>query len=381
MQLPRNNNRTNEVYVNVLHWKLPKHSPETLTSPVGVGKTVTFECSNGFLQNELPLTSHALSCDISGKYNRTYLYEDLMCRSDFHKSVVVSRAYSIQSRLLKCEGKNLEIYNVETRKPDGSLKHLFTVCLDKSVMRTKFAFQPKSNVRPLTKYRSRQDVWGFDAYGENSWERVILSRAYVKKLQETRITSLFPDQYKGGKKYPYYFNRGHLVPYGDFIDDEDQHATCLYINAAPQWNEFNENAWSLIEQEARRIRNKGTPEEWEIYTGTYGKIPAPREGFMFLTAILDDNKNVKKRLVPVPLLFWKIVHNVNDRSKSRAFIGVNNPRIKSATSVTNEYRVCTPIVNPVTKKAINGNEFEGFTYECKLDDFLKKLGTDEGIVV
>lgn len=380
LQLARNENRTNEVYLNVLHWKLPKH-PDNLKSPVEGGASVTLECENGFLQNELPATSHAFRCE-NGKYNKTYYYEDLLCRSDFHRNVVVTKDFDLNSGLLKCEGKNFEIYEVSVRSPDGNLRDLYKVCLDRSAMRTKFTFQPRRNVKPLVRHHSREDdVWGFDGFGKTSQERVWLSRAYVKNIQVTRITSLFSDQYKGGRKFPYYFNRGHLVPYADFSDYEEQKATVEYLNAAPQWETFNKNQWSLVEQEGRRIRaQEGSPEDWEVYTGTYGTIPTPR-GLMLLSVVFDDKGNVKKGFVPVPLLYWKIVHNVRDKAKSRVFVGVNNPRIKSASSVTNQYRVCPPIVNPKTKKAVEGNEFEGFTYECKLEDFLAKLKADEGVVI
>lgn len=285
-----------------------------------------------------------------------------MCRSSSHKNVVVSKVNRLNSLLLKCNGRGLEIYDVKLKNPAGALNHLYTVCLDTRTMRAKFAFQPRRDFR-FERIVRENDIWGYDAYGKNAEERITLSKAYVRNDQRRITQHTFPN---------YYFNRGHLVPSADFPEKEERDATCEYINAAPQWDVLNSKGWNTIEIEVRRIRaNSRNSAEWEIYTGTYGIIPKREGGTLFLAS----------SFLPVPKLYWKILYNVNTRRQSRVFIGVNNPTLDCSRGIpSNEYKVCEPILNPKTNKIVDGDKSVGFTYECELNDFLKKLET-EGIVL
>lgn len=363
----------------MFHWTFPKHVTESNAKPVVSGTTIGFTCENGFLKNEFFSDSYTFKCE-NGKFNRTFHYEDLLCRNEAYKGVVVTETPPSQfrSKLFKCSEPDYKMYQVKITQPDGKTKVLYSSCLDKKQMKTKFSHQPRRNDKPLLRHRQDDAVWGFDGFGENTNERFYLSKGYVKKKQAKRIARAYPDRYGQTKDYPYYFNRGHLAAMADFNDAKEQRVTCEYINAAPQWDAFNSGSWSLVEREAREMLQKDT-NDWEIYTGTYGIIPTPR-GPLYVAPVFDHNGRFKKQLLPVPMLYWKIVHNLKDRAKSRAFVGVNNPEYKSREEMPQSYKICTPIRPDGNGTYIHGNEFQGFTYECRLDDLLEKLKTTEKIV-
>lgn len=250
--------------------------------------------------------------------------------------------------------------------------------MDKTDLRTKFAYQPWVNPpkKNVPKVGCEKGIWGFDEFGRTVEQKKVLSKAYYQKYQKKRLTSLFPDKYTRKKPYPHYFNRGHIVPSGDFPECE-QTSTYQYINLAPQWQILNEGSWNRIEGDTRQMVRNSTS-EWAIYTGTYGKIPTPR-GIMYLIPTFEKGV-FKKGYVPVPMLYWKIVFNKCDRDKSVVYVGVNNPDFKSFQEIPQRYFVCTPVRNQHNQFFI-GSEYKGFVYQCKLDEFLTRLGLDEGIVI
>ncbi|KAL0269843.1 UNVERIFIED_CONTAM: hypothetical protein PYX00_007442 [Menopon gallinae] len=352
LSVPPTDNRE-KIYKEVFRWTFPKDSINSDGKPVRSGTTVGFTCDNGFLKNEFISDSYTFKCD-NGKFNRTFHYEDLLCRNEAYKGVAVAETAPsmFRSKLFKCSEPEYKLYQVKLTQPDGKVKVLFSSCVDKKQMKSKFGHQPRRNEKPLLRHRPDDAVWGFDGFGEDTNERFYLSKGYVKKTQAKRIARAYPDRKK--------------------------RATCEYINAAPQWDAFNSGSWSLVEREAREMLQKDT-NDWEIYTGTYGIIPTPR-GPLYVAPVFDHNGRFKKQLLPVPMLYWKIVHNLKDKAKSRAFVGVNNPEYKSPEEIPQSYKICTPIRPNGNGTYYHGNEFQGFTYECKLEDLLEKLKTTEKIV-
>ena len=344
------------------------------------GDVVEFNCENGFIKDEFYYKNYTFECT-NGYFNETLTYEDLMCKSDFHKHTEALRIPNLYlgSKLFSCNGKNLEVYQVRTKNgSDGTTSILYNVCFDTNVMRAKFVFQPKRTDNPVKSNVTRQDVWGFDFFGKDSNEKFKLSQGYVSKIQRDRLTAAFPNKYNSKKKYPFTFNRGHLAPYADFIDLNDKKASCEYINAAPQWKEFNANSWSLVEKETRALV-RDNPGEWEIYTGLYGSIPTTR-GPLYASPMFNDKGKFVKGYLPIPKLFWKLVYNLENKNNSKVFVGVNNPELDSPEKFKpGGYLICKPKMNG-KGTYFSGNEFKGFTYECDLNEFLINLGKEEKIL-
>ncbi|KAK6639145.1 hypothetical protein RUM43_007415 [Polyplax serrata] len=367
--------RSSKIFIDVFKFSQPKRSKEVNSG----GDLVNFECGNGFVRKDLPGKSYPFQC-VNGKFNRTYPLEEILCRSDYHKSSMAVRLspIEIRSKIFKCDGPGLELYQLNSVQPDGKTKHLYTACLDTAVMRPKFVFQPSTEEKPPKgiHLEERNDVWGFDGYGSSINEMLVLSKGYVENIQRNRTTNSFPQKYSAKNPYPHYFNRGHLAPYADYADALDRKTTCEYINAAPQWEAFNKNSWSLVEREARMMRQTN-PKEWEVYTGTYGSIPTTR-GPLVVAPIFEQGR-FKKGMLPVPMLYWKLVYNTVDKTKSKAFVGVNNPEFKTSAEIGPKYKICTPIAQK-NKDPYEGSEFFGFVYQCKVDEFLNALKNNEKIV-
>lgn len=368
MKLPAGDHKAG-IYTNNLKWKEPTSSPG--------GQGVDFTCPTGFVAEGLQGTTEHFVCS-KGLYNGTYSLPDLLCRSDFHKNIQVLKipAQNLNSKVLHCNTQGWAVYEVSRKDPSGE-KALYRVCLDTNTMRPKFSFRLASPEKLVVRRSSREDVWGFDGYGKTAEDRMRLSQGYVKNVQKRRITQAYPNKYDKDNTYPYYFNRGHLVAHADFLDHEDQKTTVEYVNAAPQWDVLNEHSWSLVEIEARSMI-QNSPADWEIYTGTYGRLQTPR-GVLFLAPVFDKTGRFVKGQLPVPLVFWKLVYNTKDNNQSRVFLGVNNPEIRTVADLGPLYRLCNL---PIRRdgKLVHGDEYKGFTYECPVQEFLLKLEAEEKVV-
>ncbi|KAL0269844.1 UNVERIFIED_CONTAM: hypothetical protein PYX00_007443 [Menopon gallinae] len=244
-----------------LQWLKPNTSAES--DVLSDGETVEVHCETGFLQNQLISKTYNLQCT-NGSFNRGLRIDDFLCRSRHQANTTTYRRPCCDQffGILKCVGKNLIAYEVGHLQPSGCSKLLYTVCVDKSDLRTKFAYQPR--LRPPAKKEPRvgckKGTWGFDEFGQTVEEKKVLSRAYYQKYQKQRLTTLFPDKYGRKKPYPHYFNRGHIVPSGDFPECE-QTSTYQHINLAPQWQVLNQGSWNRIEDDTRElVRNSSS--EW-----------------------------------------------------------------------------------------------------------------------
>lgn len=139
----------------------------------------------------------------------------------------------------------------------------------------------------------------------------------------------------------YYFARGHLAPDADFIDAGSQDASYYYINAAPQWQSFNNGNWKALEAGARDLAiNRNI--DLVIYTGTYGTLTLADVNSAQKPIYLARDAN-NNNVIPAPKYYWKLVHDPAT-NKATAFIGINNPHL---TSVTGADVFCSDVCNQV----------------------------------
>lgn len=139
----------------------------------------------------------------------------------------------------------------------------------------------------------------------------------------------------------YYFARGHLAPDADFIDAGSQDATYYYINAAPQWQSFNNGNWKALETGTRDLAISRNI-DLVVYTGTYGTLTlADVNGVQKPIYLAKDGSNVN--VIPAPKYYWKVVHDPAT-NKATAFIGINNPHL---TSVSGADVFCSDVCGQV----------------------------------
>ena len=140
----------------------------------------------------------------------------------------------------------------------------------------------------------------------------------------------------------YYFARGHLAPDADFIDAGSQDATYYYINAAPQWQSFNNGNWKSLEFGVRDLAISRA-RDMVIYTGTYDILTlADVNGVQKPIYVAKDTNN--NYVIPAPKYYWKVVHDPITNTAT-AVIGINNPHL---TTVTGADVFCADVCNQIT---------------------------------
>lgn len=286
---------------------------------------------------------------------------------DYDSRKVKNAPKPIPNSLFRCTGSHLVLKEIQ---PKGSSSVLYQVCFDTITLRAKYAsFRPVAEVNNKCGNRGS---WKFSGVW-NGGEVAAIEDGYSETGQESNFDNAGYN-IENEPKYPY-FNRGHLVANADFSDCTDRKETFDYFNAAPQWKAFNKGSWSVIEETARTM-TKNDPANWEVYTGTYGIIETVSNITnmnveMNLTMAKDNNNN-DKAILPLPMIFWKVIYDTKTHGNSKVYVGINNPKI---TQLKNHlaYHLCTFTSH-------KGNAQVGFYYECPLEEFLTNLDKVEDIV-
>lgn len=138
------------------------------------------------------------------------------------------------------------------------------------------------------------------------WTVYILDGKKLKESRVRRTQDFRPDpkittqsaQLSDYKRSGY--DRGHLVPAGDFKWDSTAMSETFYMsNMSPQIHEFNAGIWEEVESTVRRwARQKG---RLVVYTGP----------------VLDNVKErIGKNQVSVPRAFYKVVYHLDEKNPS-----------------------------------------------------------------
>jgi len=160
----------------------------------------------------------------------------------------------------------------------------------------------------------RKDNWRTDGLDNDIIQNSALLNPTEKLYQEVYKKET---QLKGASEPKEYLARGHLSPNADFASQVKRDETSYFINAAPQWQYFNNGAWRTLEKAIREYAEKGQGKTLHVITGTDG-ILTDNGGDWYLTWQEKNAKNQKK--IPVPKFFWKIVYDGNE---GVAFVGSN----------------------------------------------------------
>lgn len=168
-----------------------------------------------------------------------------------------------------------------------------------------------------------------------------------------------------------YLTKAHLVPRSDLLFEFQQNTTSYDINTAPQWQTINTGHWRILENRIRRYANSHNA-DLTIITGTLNVSTLPDLFDMHQNLYLTEGKN--KTIMPVPALFWKLIH---DRTKNAGivFLLVNNPYYLNLQ--TRGYLVCDCVCGKTTSWFDGWDRFDrrkGYVYCCTIDDFRRKTG-------
>lgn len=167
-----------------------------------------------------------------------------------------------------------------------------------------------------------------------------------------------------------YLARGHLAAKADYVFASQQLATFYYINAAPQWQSFNNGNWLKIEIGVKKFIEKRNIDT-DVYTGTHEVFSYPDIHGKYQEIYLAyNNRTEATNRIPVPRYFYKVLiaESIN---AGIVFIGVNNPYV-SNEFIEKAYILCSDVGDKV--KYIDWNRRNvtaGYSYACSVADFVK----------
>lgn len=173
----------------------------------------------------------------------------------------------------------------------------------------------------------------------------------------------------------FFLARGHLAAMTDFISANEQRATFLFINMAPQWQTFNARNWFEIEIATRRLAaDRGLT--LDVWTGSYDVINLWNE--------FDVGRHIfmgwSSSQIPIPMLFYKIII---DRSSSSGVVslGVNNVHF-SLSDILRDYVICSDVSHRINYvNWARTDIMRRYPYECEVNDFLRRVPHVQGLIV
>lgn len=192
---------------------------------------------------------------------------------------------------------------------------------------------------------------------------------YIKTTQARTINRLLglpnkSPKYVNASSGNFFLARGHLTANSDFVYDAQQRSTFYFINAAPQWQCFNNGNWKTLEENLRSFASK-QKSDLVVYTGTYGISTLPHEETGEETELYLYVHSEKGVAIPVPKFFWKFVYDPKTKNGA-VFIGTNNPY------KTEKELICKDVSDSIKwltwKK---DNQIAGFSYACSVEEFRK----------
>lgn len=164
-----------------------------------------------------------------------------------------------------------------------------------------------------------------------------------------------------------YLARGHLAPRADYVFGAQQTATFHYANAAPQWQRFNAGNWAALESAARKLA-AGRPAGLTVYTGTHEVYRAAGR------PVYLSKDRAGRPAIPVPLLFWKVVHD-EAAGSAVAFVGLNDPDGAGRRGNPAEKACGTDVCARVRWVEFKADADSGLMYCCAVNDLRKTIRT------
>ncbi|XP_071453644.1 salivary endonuclease-like [Hetaerina americana] len=261
--------------------------------------------------------------------------------------------------------------------PNGGTFHQVEVCFNYLKLATEYTLH--TIIGDSVPYRDRDVSWqGRASFKQDKFFSELspsIASSYTKEKQKETLTALLgsrerAEYYVGGWGPSSYLAKGHLSPDADFALQSWQDATYHFINVVPQWQEFNNGNWKVLENAIRVKATRPSPHNLVVYTGTFGVLQLQdinRNEIPFYLSLGPKNR------VPVPKYIWKIASNPS-RNESVAFVLLNHP---ATTPPYSEPPVCQDVCNRihwVTWKARN-DVHKGVMYCCSVPE-LRRIFTN-----
>lgn len=340
---------------------------------IPAGKEIVAACpgkGNGLLLNGQ--TSSTVTCQKGKLYfgNSVIKWSDLGCESKPRPSVERVLAScgkaSSSSSSLPLRGTS---YSVEWPIAGDLAVPQISICFNEDT-ETALYTHHKIHGRYIAAKTVDPDRPGFK---KEKMFSVRIENVYGKDIQKSLFLELLEDRSHLTAKNEHYLARGHLAPDSDFVLEPEQDATYFYANVVPQWQAINNGNWKSLENSVRELaENRGRT--LEVWTGIYDILHLPSASGESVELFLGLSE--KQRLVPVPALMWKVVHDPASKT-AIAIVAVNDVKglgTGSNPSIDLHEPPCTDLCSEVAWVDWDTSDLSsGLTFCCSVPEIRKKI--------
>uniref|UniRef100_A0A182HW10 DNA/RNA non-specific endonuclease/pyrophosphatase/phosphodiesterase domain-containing protein n=1 Tax=Anopheles arabiensis TaxID=7173 RepID=A0A182HW10_ANOAR len=331
---------------------------------LNAGETLELACQDGF--GLFPgKSSITVTCVINDQFNydsQMFAFRDFACTENWLSSARRTAQRCFNGATIVEIG-----FNVGQRFPK-----ILDVCHDEVTFDNHYVVHEFTPANAGFQQGVPRPGW----YQGDFYPGININGLYTVNTQRSTIATILSSQARAnelvqGTDNGIFLARGHIAARADFIYGTQQNATFWFLNAAPQWQNFNAGNWERIESSvktfvaARNIRVR-------VYGGTYGVQTLADGNGDHREIFLDFNANGRTRL-RAPKVYYKILHNEAQNS-GIVLIGVNNVHI-SLEEIRRDYIFCTDVSNRIGW--INWereNLALGYSYACEVNEFNRVTG-------
>lgn len=182
---------------------------------------------------------------------------------------------------------------------------LYTVCFDEGNKVTSYVSHKtylEQSIGPSGRWTGKWD------YTKDIFKTVDPNKLYEKTMQAQAMATHCPAASSWINTGPgdKFFAKGHHIPDADYGPLPQKRLTYNMLNAAPQYQKFNQGQWQHVENSLRRL-GQATHYEWEIITGNYDTIECPgtnKDLYLYDPNIPNSGSDV----IAIPKFFYKIIN-------------------------------------------------------------------------
>ncbi|XP_021191830.3 uncharacterized protein LOC110377314 [Helicoverpa armigera] len=252
---------------------------------------------------------------------------------------------------------------------EGVFYPLYWSCFDQDRLEVLYVWYEQNPPNAVHQTNVNRPSWSAGSF----YPGVNVNTMYTQAQQKTTIATVvgndLADKYITNLQY---LARGHLAAKTDFIYASGQRATFYFINAAPQWQPINAGNWNWLEQNLR-TRIGEADYQTVVYSGTFGVTQLRNQNNTLVDIYLykDANNNPQ---IPVPLYYYKVVHDASRRIAT-AFVTINNPyytetEVQALTFCTDR---CLNNTAFNWLKWDQNNIEIGYSFCCTIDEFRRTI--------
>uniref|UniRef100_A0A182YBI7 DNA/RNA non-specific endonuclease/pyrophosphatase/phosphodiesterase domain-containing protein n=1 Tax=Anopheles stephensi TaxID=30069 RepID=A0A182YBI7_ANOST len=327
---------------------------------------VELVCRDGFIlfPEKRSITIECVANDTFAYDGNHYPMVELACTSYW-----LSSARTTQERCFN----GSSIVNVGFNLAANRWVNVFDVCYDESLYHTHFVRHHMNRANGGYQSGNPRPSWYQGAY----YEEVNINTLYTVNRQRETMAIILNSQPRADELVQntsngIYMARGHIAARADFVYGTEQNATFWFLNAAPQWQNFNGINWERVESSIRDFLGQRDLEV-TVYSGTYGVQKLADGNGDYREIWLDFDPTEGRRRAPAPMLYYKILHDERNNA-GIAIVGVNNVHIPTEL-ILREYVLCKDIGDQVEWiDWQRTNVTIGYCYACEVNAFNAAIG-------